>query len=941
LTTVALLADALVLDEDERSALARAAVGGLDQSGAAGLVPHQVIVRPATAPGISSGEGELELPGPVGGWHRAFVGRAGELLRLEEGWLSRQRIILITGEAGIGKTRLADQFARLVGQTGAAVVSGRWSEEQLGPFEGFVGMLRQAVELLEAPALVGCGDLVRLLPELSGRLREHPVPTRADPGIERRLLFEAIARALGALGPTLVLLDDLHWADKASLGLLAYLAAQPDLTDVVLVATLRSTDVSPDTAGRLAELGRRSDVYYLPLGHLELPDLTRLVKLVAGDDVSSDWALDVARASEGNAFFAEELAEHLLGQSEGPRTPLGFDGISVPDRIRLTVDRRFGALSSDAQAVLRCGCILGREFDPHLARRIAGLGAEDAMAGVEDALLSGLIIETSPTKLSFAHALVQKAVDGSLSSLRRIEIHRRAAAALEEAREGGAETAIAIARHWRAVASADPAAAPSAARWAVRAGDAALAAAATDEAIAQYELASDWWAGTTAEHIDALIRLAAALSSCGRSDEADARFTAALTLAKGLGDVTLQARAALGLGRPLVLGSVDTRRIAELEDVISLLKASDDSVWTLVAAMLMRHLLFDRSPASARRYTELSVQVVANLDRTDIPPETLLGIGSFRDFLPITDPAPLDRLTKQMIAVASERRELLVLANAWWGQAWSALERGDPVEWPQAVAAYQRTADELGLAAERGVSASLRSVAAQIEGRLSEAESLADEALRHARAANDPNADTLRLARTVLVALETGRAAELLPAMVALAGEFRNVATFQAGLALTAAVAGDHDLARHILSDHAEHHFRDVPLNVEWPAVIAFFSHTSALVGDQSSAADLYDRLVKSPAVAVRVGAMTGWWGPVDHHVGALCHLLGRLDEAQSRLERAVAVERALNAAPFLARTQLVLASVIEELEGIRGAAEASALREEACGILTRLGLRG
>jgi hypothetical protein len=357
--------------------------------------------------------------------------------------------------------------------------------------------------------------------------------------------------------------------------------------------------------------------------------------------------------------------------------------------------------------------------------------------------------------------------------------------------------------------------------------------------------------------------------------------------------------------------------------------------------MLMRHLMFDQSPASARRFTELSVQVVAKLDRTDIPPEILLGIGSFRDFLPISDPAPLDLLTKQMIAVASERRELLVLANAWWGQAWSALERADPVEWPQAVGAYQRTADELGLAAEWGVSASLRSVAAQIEGRISDSESLADEALRHARAANDPNADTLRLARTVLAALETGTAGELLPVMVSLAGEFRNVATFQAGLALTAAVAGDHDLARHILSDHAEHHFRDVALNVEWPAVIAFFSHTTALVGDQSTAADLYDRLVKSPAVAVRVGAMTGWWGPMDHHLGSLCHLLGRLDEAQSRLERAVAVERALNAAPFLARTQLVLASVIEEFDGSLGAAKATALREEARGILTGLGLRG
>jgi tetratricopeptide (TPR) repeat protein len=737
----------------------------------------------------------------------------------------------------------------------------------------------------------------------------------------------------------LVLLDDLQWADKASLGLFTYLASRPELTDVVILGTLRPTDLDPDTAGRLAELARRSDVDSLPLGRLELQDLTRLITLVAGDGASPDWVLDVARASEGNAFFAEELAEHLLEQKAGTQSQFSFEDLTVPDRIRKTVDRRFGVLSADAQAMLRCGCVLGRDFDPRLAGRLALLGAEATLAGAEDALLSGLIIETSPTKLAFAHALVQKAINGSLSSLRRAEIHRRAAAALEEAGDRDPASAIAVARHWRAVASVDPTAAAAAARWAVRAGDAALAAAAPDEAIAQYELASDWWTGTSVEHADTLIRLAGALSYCGRVDEADVRFKRALDLAKGLGDVRLQARAALGLGRPLVLGFVDTDRISALEEVIALLEHGE-SLRTLVAAMLMRHLLFDQSPASARRYAELNDEVVATLGGTDIPVETLLGIGSFRDFLPISDPGPLNRLTKQMIAVATERRELLVLANAWWGQAWSALERADSVAWPQSVAAYGRTADELGLAAELGISASLRSVAAQIRGRFPEAASLADEALQHGRAANDPNADTLRLARMVLAGLETGGAGELLPAMVALAEDFRNVATFQAGLALTAAVAGDKDLARRVLSNHARHRFRDVAPTVEWPAVITFFAHTSVLVEDQTTAADLYDLLARSPASAVRVGAMTGWWGPIDHHLGALCHLLGRLDEARSRLERAITLERDLEAAPFLARSEVELASVIDELDGSRGAARTTALRDDAAAILSELGLK-
>jgi hypothetical protein len=142
-----------------------------------------------------------------------------------------------------------------------------------------------------------------------------------------------------------------------------------------------------------------------------------------------------------------------------------------------------------------------------------------------------------------------------------------------------------------------------------------------------------------------------------------------------------------------------------------------------------------------------------------------------------------------------------------------------------------------------------------------------------------------------------------------------------------------------VLSDHARHGFRDVADNVEGPAVITFFAHTSVLVGDQTSAADLYDLLARSPATAVRVGAMTGWWGPIDHHLGALSHLLGRLDEARSRLERALSVELDLEAAPFLARTKLELASVIDQLDGNRGAARTMALRDHAAAILTELGL--
>jgi tetratricopeptide (TPR) repeat protein len=469
---------------------------------------------------------------------------------------------------------------------------------------------------------------------------------------------------------------------------------------------------------------------------------------------------------------------------------------------------------------------------------------------------------------------------------------------------GDPSTMARIARHWAEVAASDRSATAAAARWTVRAGDAALSVAATEEAIAHFERARQWWAGATVEHIETLIKLATALFSSGRTEEADQHYRAALALARGLGQVTLQARAAIGLGRTLVLGQVDPERVAALEEVVDRLDPSESAMRVMVHAMLLRSLLFDRSLATTTRRNEIAGEVLAALDRPDVPTELLIDLGSVRDFLPITDPGPLDRLTRQIVAVAEQRRELLALANGWWGQAWSALERADPVAWAGAVAGHRRAAEQLGSPGELSVSVSLQCVTAQIEGRADDAVVLADLTLQHGRAANDPNADTLRMARSALFALDAGQAAETLPVMIELSRDFANVATFQAGLTLTAAIAGDDELARKLLDDQGTLDFRDVRLDVEWLGVIAFLAHASVLVGDRAHCIALHDLLVKSPATAVRLGSLVGWWGPVDHHLGAMCRVLGRFEEAKIHIERALAIEDVMGAAPFRARSQ-------------------------------------
>ncbi len=912
LSTVTLLADALELDEAQRAELAEAALGGAAKP-AAGPQGERHETHTGTskrAPSSAERPDGIAYLAPTGGWRHPFVGRSAEMDGLLHAAHNHRRLVMVSGEAGIGKTRLVDHFAEVLRSRGSRVFCGRWTEERLWSYEGFIPPLRQAASVTDIASLTGCGELVRIIPEMAARLPPSTNPTKADAEVERRLLFEAVATLIGSLGPALMVLDDLHWADPSSLALLKFLSTSPDLSSLLIVATMRPVDRNPEVAGFLADLSRRSDLEHLRLGTLDPDELSQLVVTVCDGQVSTEWAREVAVASEGNTFFAQELAELRMSREGTSVEPIQMGGLGVPERILDTIASRVSSLSKDAQMLLGAGSVLWRQFDPGLASRMAGLADGQVVAAVEDALLSGLVHESGGVELVFSHGLVQAALYSSMSSIRRVDLHWRAALALENDGDTKDPSAVAqIARHWAEVASHDRSATDAAARWTVLAGDMALSAAATDEAIAHYQKARDWLSKSTAGHADALIKLGSALSASGRDEEADQHYRSALALARGLNDVALQVRAAMGLSQTLVLGDIDQERVSALEDVLVQLDPGADE-YILVLASLLRQLIFDRRPSTTARRDAIAVEVFEAVDQPALPDALLIGLGSMREFIPITEPEPLDRLTRQIIAAAERRSELHVLANGWWGQAWSALERADPGDWSAAVRAYEETATVLRTPAVLSVAASMSSVAAQIEGRFDQAKQLSDVALEHGRAAHDPNAEPLHIGRSICLGWETGAAAELLPLMVDLAAAFKEVSTFQAGLALTAALAGDVDLAQRVLKEGGRQRFQDIRQDVEWIGTVVLYSNASVIVGEREHCEHLHRLLVKSPITAVRLGPITNWWGPVDHHLGALCRVLGLWEEARTRLERARAIEMALGAEPFLRRTQTELDSL-------------------------------
>jgi len=869
LSTLRQIGRALDLDPTQLAELTEVATRGrgLPPDPPDDQAPSETLVPPA--PGTSS-PAPAHPPSPPAGselrpryWRNVFTGRTGELADLERAWADRHRLILLTGEAGIGKTRLVSEFADRRAAEGMAVAWGRCVDGGLGPYLPFVEVIRSLTGSMEEHAVAALagygGELTRLVPDLARRIGPLPPPTLADAGTEQRLLFEAVAAILAAVAPVVVVLDDIQWADAASLDLLRFLLRDHTLGDVVTVATVRSTDLEPDTAGRLAELGREAQATTIAVDRLGDEDVAALVAHLIAVPVDDAVLRSVVTACEGNPFFAEEMTVHLVDSGllvdESGRLvlPAGHDELGIPQRVGDTLTRRLLALSPDAVHLLLTGSVLGREFDLSVAGAAAGVDGLRLVDAVDDAVLSGLVEETGPRHLAFTHALVRQAVGARLSYVRAAQVHRQVAETLERQAAGDHDVVAAdLARHWAAVAAVDPTAATVAATWAVRAGDVALAAAAADEAIARYEQASVLWSSASQGHADALIRLGIALQYGGRADEADVRFGEAWALASVLDDGVLGARAAIGLGRRYPYWETDSHRIEVLEAALTRLPAGQELLRLTLMGLLVTQLINGFRDDEASRRDELADALAAIADDPTTDDETLASLGHTRLYDCVEDPGRLRVVADRLVTVGSARSDLQVLAVGHFSHALSALDRADASALRAAADAYEAVAGKLDDLRDRSQAATVRSTIAFIEGNYDDSARLTADALELGRSSGDYNAELVSYAQGLLRAVDLGQAADVLP-LLRQAGQFQTIASFSAGVALCAALAGDVELARAHLDRMMTTGFAGYPRGADRLAPLAFLAHTCCVVGEESYA----DRLIE--ALSAQAAGPFGW----------------------------------------------------------------------------------
>ena len=395
--------------------------------------------------------GQPALDSMAGG---VFVGRQKEMgelkAALEQALGGKGRLLTLVGEPGIGKTRTSQELATYAGLRGAQVLWGRCYEGTGTPaYWPWVQAIRSYVREKEPARLkqemgAGAADIAEIISDVRERLPEVPRPVQLEPEAARFRFFDSIAAFLKGASkaqPLVLVLDDLHWADKSSLLLLEFVARELDTTRVLLIGTYRDMELSRQhpLAESLGNLTRERLFQRVLLRGLSEQDVARFIEIAAGRTPPDGLTHAVYEQTEGNPLFVTEVVRLLVQEEAFARTQATRQEsnwtLRIPEGVREVIGRRLNRLSARCNETLTTAAVVGREFSvPVLARLVEDMSADRLIEVLEEAL-SARIIEELPKELGryqFTHALIQETLVGELSLTRRVRLHAKIAEALEQ-----------------------------------------------------------------------------------------------------------------------------------------------------------------------------------------------------------------------------------------------------------------------------------------------------------------------------------------------------------------------------------------------------------------------------------------------------------------------------------------------------------------------------
>ena len=849
---------------------------------------------------------EERLPAPLeAGARRPFVGRDAARDALRGAWAQalggRPRLALVSGEAGIGKTRLAEAFAEEAHRDGALVLFGRCDEDPLGSYQPFVEALREL--MAEHPELVHAldprlepelGELARLVPELRA---EFP----AEPGTgepERYLVFGGVVAVLAAATTQrrmLLVLDDVQWADRSTALLLRHVLRSTTESGILVLGTMRTGDAGTpdpllDVCADLRRDSRRPGrLVTVALDGLVEAETAELISARVHRSVDNEFVRELRETTSGNPFFIEEMLR------DGELSAGAPAGRRLPAAVTEAIQGRLRRLHPDTVTLLTRAAVCGREFRLDVLGEALGAPASRLVGPLEDAMAAGLVLEPAIGRFTFRHALVRETLYAGIGSKStRARLHLAVGEALERL-DGDDVPASKLAQHF--FAARHVGGAERAARYAEAAARAAASVAAYEEAAAHETRLRKALAllgpARLADRFRVLSSLGHRKWQIGDHRAAQATFLHMAALARRHGDAEQLANAALGLGgRWYDAEHTDPALVGLLEEALATLPPGDGPLRVKLLARL----------AEARRPADDEGAAALNRDALDMAfrvgdDDALIHAlaGRHAALLPDADPAERLAVSERWVALAGAggNREPLALGLSW--RIHDLFEVGDAAGARAAHGRLGELAASLRQALYLNFAASWDVKWLEAAGRFAEAEERAREARRWSEKAQTSYGTSLFAGQIFGLRRDQGRLEEVLPMVERLMGGDPTLSAWRGGMLLARIQAGDPERAQAELSALAERGFAAIRRDLFWLPAVCMLAEAAALLGDDTAAAALHAELAPHAARNAQVG-LAFFLGPVDLFLGQLAATLGRTREAERRFSGAVRRSGALGA---------------------------------------------
>jgi len=786
---------------------------------------------------------------------------------MERAGSGRGRLVLVTGEAGAGKTRLCEELIDRAGAAGFEVGwASCWESAGLGPLWPWSRVLAGlGIGLPEAVAAAGTAEVVRA----------------------RRLarLADDLAAVAGRR-PCVLVLDDLQWADPSSVLVLSHLAPILPAMAILVVGTARTA--ASAVPAPLRRLARRAEV--VDLDGLPARELAELAASVGGGPVDPAVGGWLRAMTGGNPLLARELVRVLAKQGRLGDLRDEADPV-VPPTIRAVLGERLAELSATARDVVSAAAVVGQAASVPFLARVTGLEPGVVLGAVDEAVGLGVLATTGVGQFSLVHPLLRSVAYDGLPVAAQVVWHGRVARALVASRDAGQPVdAGALSFHF--FHAAPGGSIGEAVRFSAEAAEAAMAAGAPEEAVALYDRALSAAAldPPAVERAPLLVGSGRARLAAGNGSGARAHLRSAAELARGRGDAGLLAEAALALAGPgFEVPLFDGEQIALLEEALACADAIEPSLGALLAARLSVALSLADQDDRRRALADGAVDEAAALGDPGVLTHALAARCDVRagpaDVDGRTEDA--DRVVRLARRVGDPAAELLGLRLG----VVAAMERGDLAGAARRTGTFAGVAARIGPARFGWYAPLWRAALAAARGAQDEWRRASAEAEELGRRSGSPNWAILVATQRWFALLELGAVDE------AVAGLEASVEVGRVGgldprevpyVARHRLETDRPDDARALLDGYAGE-LRAMPRDSEWLTTAAQFAELAARLGGHRLAPWLYDALAPYGELWAVEGIGAYTHGPVHRHLGLLAALMERAAEARAHFDRAAA----------------------------------------------------